>query len=334
MTSTIQPADQADQQTSDEISLTDLILILWRGKFIIVACTVIATTTGILYALLAPEIFSTSSCFITKSGSKSSGNLTQLAALAGVSMGNGGNVDPSDYLDKIIEDKGFLATLFERKWFFKGDSLPLEQILEIEPDTKKPNWEYAFFMQKIESVRKGKVLSLKKDTKTGLLTLFSNAPDPQLAYDLNIFTLDYLSSYIRNSIKSQAKEKRLFIEDRIRETKDVLEKTENALANFRGSNLMTRSPQALLEEARLTRDITMNQEVYIQFQKQYELARIEELDDQPLIQVVRGAEVPVYRSRPKRKVIVILSFLGGVLVGIVSALLYNFVSKNIIQQIK
>jgi hypothetical protein len=62
-------------------------------------------------------------------------------------------------------------------------------------------------------------LSLKKDPKSGLLTLSSSAPDPQLSYDLNVFTLDFISSYIRNSLKSQAKEKRLFIEERIRSSK-------------------------------------------------------------------------------------------------------------------
>lgn len=309
---------------SDEISLIDLLFILWRGKYIIAVCTVLATIAGVIYALLATEIFSTSTLFITKTGTKSTGNLGQLASLAGLSLGGGsGAVDPSDYLDKVIEDKDFIAQLFERKWFFNGDSLPFEQILEIEPDTTISNWEYVFFMKKIQAIRNGRILSLKKDVKTGLITLTSVAPDPQLAFDLNRFTIEYLSSYIRNSIKSQAKEKRLFIEERISETKHVLEESENALANFRGRNLMTRSPQAILEEARLAREAAMNQEVYIQFQKQYELARIEELDDQTLIQVVKGAEIPVLRSKPKRTIIVVILFLAGLTTGIIIILFYQ-----------
>lgn len=311
------------EDNSDEISLVDLLIVLWKGKWIIAACTLFVTVAGVIYALLAPEVFSTSSIFITKTGSKSTGNLGQLAALAGMSIGSSGNIDPSDYLDKVIQDKSFIATLFERKWYCKGDSLPLETILKIEPDTTVPNWKYRYFMAKIESIRKGNVLSMKKDAKTGLLTLSTNAPDPQLAYDLNIFTLDYISFYIRNSIQSQAKEKRLFIEDRIKESIKVLEKSENALATFRGRNLMTQAPQALLEETRLSRDVAMNQELYIQFQKQFELARIEEMDDQTLIQVVLEAEVPVYRSKPKRKQVVLLSFFIGTIIGIVFVVMYR-----------
>ena len=53
---------------SDEISLFDLLLILWKGKFIIAACALLVTIAGIIYALLAPEVFSTSTVFITKTG--------------------------------------------------------------------------------------------------------------------------------------------------------------------------------------------------------------------------------------------------------------------------
>lgn len=327
--------DAVREQPSDEISLIDLILIIWRGKFIIAACTALATIAGIAYALLATEIFSTSTYFFTKTGNKSSGNLSQLASLAGISIGSGGaTVDPSDYLDKVIQDKNFIATLFDRKWYFKGDTLPLEQIVEIEPDTTVSNWEHVYYMNKIEKIREGKVLSLKKDAKTGLLTLSSNASDPQLTYDLNVFTLDYISSYIRNSIKTQAKEKRVFIEKRIKESKRELEKAEDALAKFRGSNLMSRSPQAILEETRLARDAAMNQEIYIQFQKQYELARIEELDDQTLVQVVKGAEVPVLRSKPKRKQIGIISFIFGSFIGLFLVLYIWLYRKLKIQLLK
>lgn len=301
---------------SDEITLIDLIMILWKGKFILVACIFLTTVAGIIYALLAPEVFSTSSLFVTKTGKQSGGNLGQLASLAGINIGNSGTVDPSDYLDKVIQDKTFLVTLFDRKWLLKGDSLPLEQILEIKNDTTIPNCEHVYYMNKIDIVRKSKILTLKKDPKTNLLTLTSTTLDPQLAFDLNVFTINYLSNYIRNSIKSQAKEKRIFIEERINESMKELERSEDALAKFRGNNIITSSPQMILEEARLARQVAMNQEIYIQFKKQYELAKIEELDDQPLIQVIRGADVPIERIKPKRAMIVLISFVCGAFIGI------------------
>lgn len=309
---------------SDEIALIDLLLILWKGKYIIIACTVLATVAGMIYALTAQEIFSTSTLFVTKTGGSSGeGNLDQIASLAGINLGiSNNNVDPSEYLDKVIEDKNFISTLFERKWYYKGDSLPLEVILEIKPDNTLDNWEYVYFMSKLEAIRKDGIINISKDSKKGILTLTTNAPCPQLSYDLNMYTIDYLSDYIRNSLKTQAKEKRTFIEERIKETKDELVKAENALARFKERNNLSQAPQVVLEEARLMRKVSLNQEVYIQFQKQYELAKIQELDNQTLIQIVKNPEIPVKRSQPKRTLIVMVSFIGGVFMGVFGAFIW------------
>jgi len=138
---------------------------------------------------------------------------------------------------------------------------------------------------------------------------------------LNLFTLNYISNYIRKSLKSQAKEKRVFIEERIKETKNELTKAENALAKFKERNLVSQAPKVMLEEGRLRRQVTLNQEIYIQFQKQYELTRIEELDDQALVQVVKNAEVPVLRTKPKRKIIVVILFIVGFITGNLTSIL-------------
>jgi uncharacterized protein involved in exopolysaccharide biosynthesis len=51
---------------SDEISLIDLLLILWKGKWIILVCTVLTTILEAIYSIRAPEVFSTSTIFLQK----------------------------------------------------------------------------------------------------------------------------------------------------------------------------------------------------------------------------------------------------------------------------
>ncbi len=130
-------------------------------------------------------------------------------------------------------------------------------------------------MDKNRKVRDGKVISISRDERTRILTISSNAPDPQLAFDFNTFTLDFVSDYICNSLQTQEREKKLFVEERIGEVKKDLAHSENALARFRERNILSRSPQVELEEGRLRRQVMLNQEVYLQLQKQYEMARIE-----------------------------------------------------------
>jgi len=295
-----------------EISFIELIVIIWKKRFFIILCTLLVTIGGFLFAIRAPVVFSSNALFVTKmSQSSNNANFSQLASLAGISMPSNGNIDPSEYLDKIIQDQSFLSKLFERKWRYKGDSLFLDQILHIKKDTTLPDWSYRFFISKIETIRSGRLITINKDPKTGILTLLVSMPDPKLAYDINTYTIDFLSSYMRNSLQTQAKEKRLFIEERIKETKDELSKSENALVQFKERNQMSTSPKVMIEEGRLARQVTLNQEIYLQFKKQYELAKLQELDDQTLIQIVKNPEIPIVKSRPKKAQIVVISFVIG-----------------------
>lgn len=309
---------------SDIISLVDIFSIIWNCKYIIIVCSLLATVAGFIYAITTPEVFSTSANFIIKTGNNSGiSSIGELASLAGITMNNSGDVNPSDYLDIIFQDQKFISGLYERNWFFRGDSLPLEDILGIRKDTTISNWKYVFHMSKIEKVRHSGMLDIKKDRKTGILTLKTNTLDPQLSYDISKYTLDYISFYIRKSIKTQAKEKKSFIEERLDEVKVDLQNAESKLTKFKERNLMSNSPQIILEESRLMRQVTLNQEIYIQFRKQYELARIEELNDQNLIQIIKSPEVPVKRSKPKRFLIMIMALLCGTSTGFLISFTYK-----------
>jgi uncharacterized protein involved in exopolysaccharide biosynthesis len=306
-----------------EITLVELILLFWKGKHIIAAVTTFVTILSVVYVLfIATEIFSSTSHFILKTGkSGTPGGLSQLAVLAGMPIGSsGGNVDPSDYLDIVIQDGNFMAVLFERKWFFNGDSLTLDEIFEVEPDTTVANWQHVHQMRKYNTIRNGNIITVRKDAKIGTLKLTTNTINPQLAYDLNKHTLDYISGFIRNTIQSQAKEKRVFIENRLLEVTRDLEQSEIALARHKERNIVTVSPHVSLETARLTRRVTINTELYIQLMKQLEAAKVEELDDMTLVQILKYPEVPYRRSKPERTKFVLAAFAGGLFIGCLTVL--------------
>ena len=70
-------------------------------------------------------------------------------------------------------------------------------------------------------------------------------------------------------------------------------------------------PQLALEMLRLKRDVEIQSTVYTMLVKEYEKARIEEARDTPTVQVLDYASVPNLRSRPKRKMLVILGAVVG-----------------------
>lgn len=313
-----------DNNYNQEIALSDIVSVLWKNKITIIAITLASTIIAIVFALNANVIYSSNTIFITKTSNSNSSNISSLASLAGIPIGNNSNnIDPSDYLDKVLLDKNFLSEILMRKWFYNGDSLFLDQIFKIKKDTTQENWKYRYEKAKIDFLRKNELLYILKEKKSGLLTLTTNMPSPQLAYDINTFVIEQISDYIRNSLKSQAKEKRLFIQERILEVKSDLEKSENALALFKERNIMSSAPKVMLEEMRLTRAVTMNQEIFIQFKKQYELARIEELNDQTLIQILKSPEIPIKPVAPNRLKITVLGTLIGAFLSIFIVLILS-----------
>ena len=307
---------------SSALSLVEFALILWKGKYIIAACVFLATVIGIMYARSCPDVFSSTSYFVLNAPGSGVEGLARFNMPFGGSSG-GGNSDPSDYLDKVIQDGNFLSTLYARKWFFNGDSLALEKILEIEPDQTAHNWEHAYLMRKYNAIRGGKIISTYKEPKTGVIHLRTNTPSPHLAYDLNMHVLDYISSYMRGSIQGRAKEKRAFIDERVREAKTDLDRAEFSLARFRERNMMSASPTIMREEARLIRQINVNQDIYIQLLKQLDIAKVEELDNMQLLQIVKHPEISYTKTSPQTKKIILGAFFIGLLIGSVSVLVMH-----------
>ena len=63
------------------------------------------------------------------------------------------------------------------------------------------------------------------------------------------------------------------------------------------------------------REAEAKQQVYVTLQQQLELARINEVRQTPIINILDEAKAPINKSRPNRTLILILSIFSGFLVG-------------------
>ena len=90
---------------------------------------------------------------------------------------------------------------------------------------------------------------------------------------------------------SQKVDQRNFISNRIMEIEKDLNKAEEDLKLFRDQNrFIASSPALLLEEERLSRDVTVQTEIYISLKNQLELAKIEEVKEGMLFQILDEPE--------------------------------------------
>lgn len=308
-----QPLDSIESAT-DYPGMQPVLSILHKELRTIGIVTAFITGCSLLYAVRAPSIYLATSKIVVQGNAQAKNSMSLLAQVAGFPMPSIGGTEVSRYFPDILEDDDFLLEIMENKWFLRGDSLTLEDYWKLSPDTSKPDWKYRFEKEKLGRLKKGAIKL--KQSETGLLVLSTQFDDPQLAYQVNNFVVEQLDRYLLGKMRFSARQSRLFVEQRLKEAENQLKESEIQLTEFMEKNQGVSSPKLLLTMKRLQREITINQEIFLELKKQYEMARIEENKSQPLLDVISRPNVPIYKHKPNRKQIVAAGLFVGLFIGI------------------
>ena len=102
------------------------------------------------------------------------------------------------------------------------------------------------------------------------------------------------------------------------------EKSEDSLTEFRKKNpLRLDTPSIEMKRERLESAVVENRAVYITLRQQFEIAKIEEAKEKLLIKILDTAEPAVKKAKPKRTLIVLMSFFGGLLFAVPFAIYFD-----------
>jgi len=315
------------EQEDEDIDLTHIIVRIWRRKLFAAIVAVICFAGAFVYTKLAPKFYDTSIKFVYQSTAKQNQGLSAIAALAGISAG-GNTDDGSAYMEDIIKSADFLSQFTDKKWFISDTSkiadtlnpITLGDFWKIELDSTVSDKEKILQAAMIGKILKYKYIQYAQDKKTGVISITTSFEDPKLAYDFNIALFEELSNTLANKMHFKVSENRKFIEERLSEVKSDLRKSEGILLDFKQRNRSWNDPSIQLQESRLIREVTLNQELAIQLQKQYELAKIEEAKDMPLLDVIENPRRALIHSKPKEKIILAAGIAGGIAIGLMFAL--------------
>jgi uncharacterized protein involved in exopolysaccharide biosynthesis len=319
-----------DTHSQDTVNLREMFSILGRRKITFLVVGILVFGYALKMAMTTPPSYISASKIVCKTSESGDGQLSQFAALAGINLNRPQSNNPSIYFEDLIWDDQFLEGILDRKWNYKGDSLYMDAILKATPDTARENWEYVFRKNQVDLLRKNQIVKLKKN-KNGVFEITTQFKDPVIAYELNRHVIAWFNQYLLKTFRTQARENRVFIEARIKEVEADLASNENSMVDFRERNRDVASPKVMVHLARLNRNLTINQEIYLQLKKQYELARIEELKDKPLIEVIAEPIIAVEKSKPKRKQIVVAGMLLGLIMGLGAAFFHHWLLKLLVK---
>jgi uncharacterized protein involved in exopolysaccharide biosynthesis len=284
---------------------TDFFEIVWPHRKRIAVITSGVTVAAILIALLAMHASYIAQTTILPDVDIMNmvgkmGGLQALASAAGI-----GNqiVSPSQLYPDILMSERVLERVIYHRYRTESypDGINLIQFYKYDDEDSVYNYE-----QCLKDLRKD-IITIDVDRKTTIITLTVTTKEKQLSADIANQITAELDDYQRNFRRTNASEQRKFLEQRLTEVKEELTKSEEKLKDFREKNRrVEQSPQLMLEQGRLERDVELNSTLFIQLTSQYDLAKLDEIKNTPVVQVLDVGRAPSERSRQgKRRVMVL-----------------------------
>jgi hypothetical protein len=153
--------------------------------------------------------------------------------------------------------------------------------------------------------------------------------DPRLAAGIANYIAEFVKDFISVEQHREAVKNKAFIYDQRMQAKEELALSEEELTEFRKQHpIALDTPDLQLARGRLIRNIEENQAVYITLRQQYEIAKIEEAKENLLVNILDIAEPAVEKTKPKRKLIMVLSLFCGLLGSILFVFVREAIHKN------
>jgi len=299
----------SDQNT---VTFQDVITPVWLSRKQIGLVTVVVTLLVIVvnYAFL-PHYFKATATLLPeteKDKLSALGQFADVAQLAGVSIPGS---EIARLYPAIVNSETTLRTVIAKKYFSEqfADSVDLLTYFEQTKGTPDQNMYEALVLIR-------ELLAASVDGKTSIVTLSLEMKEATLAADVLNEIVRQLDEFIRTKKITNATEQRRWIDERLKEVEGELRSAEESLKNFREKNrIVEASPQLRLIQERLAREVQVKTTVFVELKRQYELARIEEIKNITVVNILDSATPPVKKSRPQRVVNMLtfffLSFFGS-----------------------
>jgi len=173
------------------------------------------------------------------------------------------------------------------------------------------------------------LINVNRERNANYYILEVTAFEAKFSADLARAVIEELDNHQREYNNAQVLETRRFIEERIFEVGKELNSAEEALKNFRVRNRrMDNSPNLLLGQQRLSREVAVLTGVFTTLKQQLENAKIDEVKESNYVIVLDQPEVPIFRSAPNKKQMVVLSGFAGISMAVALVFLLELLNRN------
>lgn len=315
VSSTHESSPRRLESSPGDMTMLQFANVILRSRVaIVVTALLIAVLTGAL-VLLQPRTWSSTATFLPQGG-KPASPLSGLAAQLGVEVpGSASGASPQFYA-QLASSRHLLSNVADQSFVTGGRSVPLADILETR--NSNPVVQRELTVRKLQDA-----VTTAVDQQTSIVSVRVRAPAPQVARDLASSVLAAISRYNLETRQSQARAERVFTEKQLGDAATELRRAEDEMESFLRSNRVLGSPSLAADKERLSRQIALRSQIYGQLAGAYEQSKLEEVRDTPVLTVLDPPEVPIGPDPRGLITKTLLSFIIGVLIAAILAVLIN-----------
>ena len=319
--------------TNGDIDIVQIFQLIWQKKLTVISYSFVFGMLAIIYLLVKTPLFTSTITMypagdLSQTKSVMGTNLSTIAesfGLAGLSSA------PNYNIPDIVSSARLKNVIALNKWSIENRKSDKTLISYWEMDQESFSvlgFIKSFFPKGYQSASKeDKYLdrAIKEledrifvsETGSGLITIDVDMEEPKLAADIANFISEFVTKFVSKVQKANAFKNRVFIENQLTSSSEILNKSEENLVKFKNKNpINLDTPEIAMTRTRLHREIEENQTVYLTLRQQFEIARIDELQEEILINILDEAIPAVRVSKPKKIIILLLAGFLGIAISI------------------
>jgi uncharacterized protein involved in exopolysaccharide biosynthesis len=302
----------------ESISFSDILIIIaeqLKVLLLIPFLTIFLTFTYVQF--IKKPLYSSSATILLPDSNSGSlgGGLAGLASQFGVNIPSSLGADLSSpvLFPELIRSRTFSEKLLDKTFFIDKyqKELSLIEILNYEVQVN-PGDKERLIANSMEQINGG-ILSFNTSNTFSYITI--KAFEPVFAKELADLVISELNSLNKEFKSKKTREKTIFISNRIKAVNEDLKNSEMKLKNFKEQNRQISSPALQLEQGRLELDFEVQKEIYTTLKQQLELAKIEIVQNESILQILDRPQIPLGPSNKNLKTSIILSLLIGLGLG-------------------
>lgn len=307
-----EPYQPQSLNQDDEIDLRELFVTLWRGKWIIIATTILFAAAGVFYALSKPDIYQASVLLAPAQSEGNSGSISGqlggLASLAGINLGSGGS-NKTVMAKQVLQSRAFLTDFIHRHdlsvplmategwsmekldWVINPEVYNQqtgEWLNDEDGKSQKPtDWDL------VKRFKEGH-LSTSENQETGMVTVNIKSQSPPVAKQWAEWLVHDINEHMREQDVKDAEARIDYLEEKLNET------------NIAG----------------------MQQVFYQLIESETRTVMLANAQNEYIFKTVDPAVVPQEKSEPKRALIAIVATMLGGMIGVFIVFVIAFIRSN------